>query len=184
MRLAHRAGISLGSAWRKVKAGYKAARKADPARKAYKKTVHYGRRGGKYWSGPTTRRYDPMARRKRSGKRRRYDPARIGGGFGGKLIYGFLGGAAAILGRVVGPYINSAVPQASIAVTSSKSVNLVTYAVGSVGSGFTPKSGIVGALAQGLFHGIAAGSDPAASALGGGAVQYGGTTVSYGTVGV
>ena len=99
----------------------------------------------------------------------------------GKLLHGLIFSLAAIFGKMGAGYINGATPQASISI-GGKSVNLVSYVVGTVGSGFGPKAGLTGAIVQGLAGGVAAGSDPSAAYLGGGSIRPG--ALPYGTLGV
>lgn len=101
-----------------------------------------------------------------------------------KLMHGFISAAAALAGKFAGGYVNSAVPQANLKVTSTKAINVASFAGGALVSGFGPKGGLMGSVVQGFGNGLAAGSDPNPSALGGGSVRYGGTGAQYGSIGI
>ena len=155
MRLAHREGISLRSAWRKVK-----HRRHDP------KAIHKGHRGGKYFistkrGGGHKKRYDPARR-----KHRRHDPAVSTKGFLGKLFDGVLTVVGGNVGGVVGPHVNAAIPQANVAL-GGKAYNLGTeaLAVGVATAGNYVGRGdkvrrAADTLIEGFAAGLGAGADP------------------------
>ena len=106
-----------------------------------------------------------------------------GRGVLGKLLNGVVFSAAAVGGKFVGDKINTAVPQANVPITANKGINLASFLGGAVVSGFGPKGGLMGAVVQGAAGGVAAGSDPVSSQLGGGSMRYLGAA-QYGSLGV
>lgn len=126
-----------------------------------------------------------MRRSHRHTHKRRHDPMRLGGGMIGKLMGGVANQVGGLLGGIAGGFVKSAAPQTTVPIPgTSKGVNLATFGAGAVVSAFAPKTGTLGNFAQGFAGGMGAASDPVASQLGGGAVRYGGSVSTYGTLGV
>ena len=100
-----------------------------------------------------------------------------------KVLNGFLQGGAALAGNMVAKKVNAALPAANIPITQGKAINIASFAGGSLVSGFAPGSGMIHSLIQGFGNGLAAGSDPVASALGGGAMRPT-PGAQYGSIGV
>lgn len=158
MRLAAKSGISLKTAWARV-------RSHDPVR--YKrfgggtKKVESGPRGGYYFRSykSNRKRYDPAMTSKKKGSRR-HDPKRFGAarGVGGKVLNGLATMVGGYVGGKAGAIVKGVAPMNVN--LGGKAWNIPDIALSVAAGGFGPSGGLMGHAVQGFAGGVGSTIDP------------------------